>query len=67
MSSGYDDWLATTPEDEAATAKERERRKAAADEYRSDNPRQYRAQFINGRKVYEEDYIYDPLSRRGYE
>jgi hypothetical protein len=86
MSSRYDDWLATTPEADAAD--ERERRRNGAAERRADAaeepplPVGARRVFGGlvwcpiskravpdkvGRIVYPEDYMYDPLSRRGFE
>lgn len=65
--NGYDNWLHTTPEDEEDTAVWRNNRKAAAEEERANRPRYYSAQFINGRKVYEEDFICDPLSKQGFD
>lgn len=88
MSSRYDDWLATTPEDEADWYAERERRRNAAAERAIDEasepplPIGARRVFSDlvwcpirkcavpdtvGRLVYPEDYMYDPLSRRGFE
>lgn len=57
--SAYDNWLATTPEDEEDARIERELRRrqlAAERENRSPDPHGAWA-----------DYVYDPLSRGGFE
>lgn len=61
--SDYDDWLATTPEDEEDAANERETRKQAIEEQKLDR-------FLGGHgDPHGEwaDYVYDPLSRKGFE
>jgi len=66
MSSDYDDWLATTPEDEEEAAQEREAKRDAAAQrkldaamFGYDDPR------TDG--WVEADFVYDPLSKKGFE
>ncbi len=49
---GYDHWKTTEPDDEPQPRLQLDR-----------SPREFQSQVINGRRIYEEDFLYDPIGR----
>lgn len=66
MANSYDTWLTTTPEDEEYAAAEREKRREAAAE-RKLEAATYEGDDFRRARWTEADFIYDPLSKTGFE